>query len=117
MADKDLKEERQLAARYNIYKKGYQMILEMEMPGVTKTDLDVQVTGDHLIVKGGKNTGIQGGEYRVHEIKEGVYRNMFTLDDTIDKNKIEATVKNGIVSITLDIRESEKSKKIEIVSK
>ncbi len=117
MSEKEINEQRYFAARYNIYKTGYKMFLDLEMPGVSKEDLNIQVEGNHLMVEGVKSTGQLAGKYRIHEMKEGVYRNIFTLDDTIDKDKIEGAVKNGIVNISLDIRESEKPRKIEIVSK
>ncbi len=117
MPGKEINEQRYFAARYNIYKTGYKIFLDLEMPGVSKEDLTIQVEGNHLMVEGVKSNDHLSGNYRIHEIKEGVYRNIFTLDDTIDKGKIEAAVKNGIVNVSLDIRESEKPRNIKIVSK
>jgi len=117
MFEKENKEKRIFPARYNIYKTGYQIFLELEMPGVSKDNLNLQVENNQLIAEGTRKTEKMEGRYHIHEIKEGEYRNIFTLDETIDKNKIEAEVKNGIVRISLDIRESEKPRQIKIVSK
>ena len=104
MSEKEIKDQKYYPARYNIYKSGYKMFLELEMPGVSKDDLMIQVEGDHLMAEGRRSSDELIGKYRIHEIREGMYRNIFTLDDTIDRSKIEATVKNGIVNISLDIR-------------
>ena len=117
MADKNIEDKRYVPAKYNIYKEGDRVVLEMEMPGVSKDGLEIRVDGDHLLVEGEKKLDAVAGEYRIHEIKDGSYRHVFTIDETIDRNKIEAEIKNGIVTVNLGIRESEKPRKIEIVSR
>jgi len=110
-------EKRMLPVRYNIYNDNGGVLLEMEMPGVSKDTLEIKVDGNQFIVNGKKSIDNIPGKYRLHEIKDGEYQHVFTLDETIDKEKIEASVKNGIVSVSLGIKESEKPRKIKITSK
>jgi HSP20 family protein len=118
MSDKSIETKtRTYTAHCDIYEDSGKMVLSMEMPGVSKDMLDVKVDGDHLIIHGKRAVDGSGGNYIIREIKPGEYHNDFSLDDTIDRNKIEAMVKNGIVTVSLGIKESEKPRKIQVIAK
>ena len=114
MADADKNRKRLIQASSDIYQNENGVVLRMEMPGVGKDGLDIRVDGDKLIIHGKKNDpGVQG-EYRLHEIRDCDYYHEYSIDETIDRNKIEAVAKNGIVTINLGVKEAEKPKKIKI---
>lgn len=117
MSDHSTAETKIIPARYNIFNEDGKVYLEMEMPGVSKNSLEIKVDGNHFMVKGKKDLENLTGDFILHEIKEGEYQHIFTLDETIDREKIEASVKNGIVTVTLGIKESEKPRKIKITAK
>jgi HSP20 family protein len=100
----------------DIYENDGKVICKLEMPGVGRENLDIKVDGDKLIINGRKTTAPLKGEYRVHEIREGDYYHEFAIDDTIDRNKIDAAIKNGVVTLTLGIKEAEKPRKINVVA-
>lgn len=104
-------------ARCDIYKNSSHVVLNMEMPGVVKDNLDIKIDGDRLFIRGKKDIGLPKGKYLVREIRAGEYYQEFTIDDTIDRNKIEAVIKNGMVTLTLGIKESEKPRRITVVAK
>jgi HSP20 family protein len=105
------------AANCDIFEEDGKVILSMEMPGIEKGGLDIKIDGDHLLIHGKIEAGEQQGRYLVREIRRGDYYNDFSLDETIDRNKIDASVKNGIVTITLGIRETARPRKINVVTK
>ena len=39
------------------------------------------------------------------------------LDDTIDRSKIDASIRNGVVTVTLGLKEAEKPRKINVIAK
>ena len=90
------------------------VLLKLEMPGVAKDNLDINVDNDRLIITGKKDPRNSSGEYLIREIRRGDFYQEFTLDDTIDKTKIDATMDNGVVTLILSIKESVKPRKIEI---
>ena len=116
MADtKDVKQgKKTFSAPCDIYHDTDKVVCRLEMPGVTKENLEVKVDGNRLIIDGIKSTEKIAGEYRIREIRSGDYHQEFTIDDTVDRNKIEASIKNGIVTIHLGIREAEKPRKIQV---
>lgn len=118
MADDKKREQtmRTIHACCDIHQDTNAVVLDMEMPGVTRENLDIKVDGDHLIIHGTRNLPAEKGEYRIREIAVGDYHHEFTIDDTIDRNKINASIRNGVVSITLGIKESEKPRKIDVLS-
>ncbi len=93
------------------------IMVRIEMPGVPKDNLDVKIEGDKLIIHGRKETSETGGTFLLREIREGDYHQEFTIDDTIDRNSIEASLENGVLHLTLGLKESEKPRKIEISTK
>lgn len=119
MADRQEREvmEKSYAPSSDIYQDNGKVVLVMEMPGVTGENLDIRVDGDRLLINGKKTVTPPQGEYKVREIREGNYHHEFTIDDTIDRGKIEANIKNGVVTVTLGIKEAEKPRKINIAIK
>lgn len=93
------------------------IILELEMPGVAKNNLDIKIDGDLLIIHGKKKVDeYKEGKYHIQEIREADYHHEFTIDNTIDRNKIDALLEKGTLALTLHIKESEKPRKIEVIA-
>ena len=88
--------------------------LRLEMPGVAKDQLDIDVDGNELQITGKREAGGREGTYLMQERPSGTFRQVYTLDDTIDRNKIEASLEAGVLTLNLHRRESEKPRKITI---
>jgi HSP20 family protein len=88
--------------------------LKLEMPGVGKDQLDIDVDGNELQITGKREAGGGEGTYFMRERPSGTFRQVYTLDDTIDRSKIEASLEGGVLTLTLHRRESEKPRKITI---
>jgi len=89
-------------------------------PGLKKEDIKLNVTNDLLTVayeqkeeqnQGSKDQGWLRNEYRMQSFSRS-----FTVDDTVDVNKIAASYDNGILHLTLPKKENAQrvSKAIEI---
>jgi len=98
----------------DIYQDEDAVVLTMEMPGVTKENLHIKVDKDLLVIHGGRATEETEGQFRIREIRQGDFYQEYTIDDTIDRDKIEATIKNGLVTLRLGVKESEKPRKITV---
>ncbi|MCF7953418.1 MAG: Hsp20/alpha crystallin family protein [Spirochaetales bacterium] len=111
------KERKTYPACCDIYSEGDKVVLQLEMPGVSRENLQVNVDGDLLIVHGHKWLPAADGEFHIREIPDGDYHQEYTLDDTIDRDKISASISNGIVTITMQLKEAVKPRKIKINAK
>ena len=86
----------------DIYETNEAIILVTDMPGVDEKSLDIMLENDVLTINGYVETvhpegyGLAYAEYRV-----GDYQRSFTLSNKIDRNKIEATVKDGVLRLHL----------------
>jgi HSP20 family protein len=88
--------------------------VQVEMPGIEKTGLEVSVDGNLLTVSGRREEEQKSGSYLVRERRSGSFRKTFTIDETIDRDKIEAELTNGILTLKLRIKEAAKPKRIAI---
>ncbi len=88
--------------------------LRLEMPGVTKDNLDIHVEGDQLVVYGRRADLPEGAHPLVRERRRGDFRQVYTVGDTIDREKIEASLENGVLLLTLRLKEAVRPRRIEV---
>lgn len=89
----------------------------VDMPGVRKEYLIIDLTEDELRVGG--QTAYQGAtnENRVHvEFGNVEYSRAFTLSHIVDREKIKATLKNGVLELLLPKAEKALPRKIQVQS-
>jgi HSP20 family protein len=77
--------------------------LEAELPGMTDKDIEVKVSGDMLTIKGEKREEKQekGKHFHFSERRYGSFLRSFTLPDTVDRDKVEASFKDGVLTVIL----------------
>lgn len=75
--------------------------LELETPGITREDLEVEVLGDEVHVSGESRT-------------RGTLRYSCTLPADADPDTLEARLEDGVLQLTLQTREAEPKKLIEV---
>jgi len=93
-------------------KEGYHILLDI--PGVLKENLKIQVEKDELVVTGKISNGDKNVKQLYNEIFYDGYHRHFILPDDVDTDKIEANYDNGVLSLTLNKKEEFKPKLIEI---
>lgn len=121
MADKNLQERPEnrptVRACCDVLENDGEITLKLEMPGVTKDGLYVNIDGDQLEIRGMRDIKQpEGGNYLIHEIRNADFYQVYTIDETIDRNKIDASLKHGILTLKLGVKESQKPRKIEITA-
>jgi len=98
----------------DIYVSDDAALFAVDMPGVSKGDVTIQVDeSDTLIIKG-KNSRKEPGSPVLRQYYSGDYYRAFQLSDEYDKEKISAKLANGLLEVTVPRREEVKPKKIEI---
>jgi len=104
------------APRTNIVEKENHFVVTMEMPGLSKKDVEVGIEGDVLMVKGGheETTQTEDKELVRREYHSSRFERSFTVGKDIDPEKVKATMENGILSITLPKRAEAVGRKIDI---
>jgi HSP20 family molecular chaperone IbpA len=91
------------------------LTLVMEMPGVEKKDLDVQVENDVLRVEGRIDAAkYQGLTPLYSEYNVGHFTRAFSLSSKIDASRINATVQDGVLTLKLPKAEEARPRRIPI---
>ena len=90
--------------------------VKAEIPGLEAKDIDISMSGDTLTIKGEKKTETEEKEenYHVVERSYGSFRRVMKLPAMVDADKVEATYKNGVLTVVLPKKEEVKPKAIEI---
>src|SRR3972149_9996245 len=100
----------------DIFDNDNEIVLKAELPGLNKEDIDIHVEENLLTLRGERK--------REEEIKEkgyfrserayGTFSRSFTLPATVAANKIGASYKDGILTVTLPKAEEAKPRQIEV---
>ncbi|UCH79661.1 MAG: Hsp20/alpha crystallin family protein [Nitrospiraceae bacterium] len=91
------------------------LFLIADMPGVDEHSVDITLEKNVLTIYGRvepdvpENHRLVSAEYGI-----GDYQRTFTLSDEIDREKIQASVKNGVLRLTLPKAEAAKTRKIPV---
>ena len=90
-------------------------LIKLEIPGIEKNEVEVEIDDNILIIKGEKKTESkeENDEMYVCERTYGAFRRELQLPTNCNKEKIEANYKDGILSLSLpktEIKEKEKKK-------
>ena len=88
--------------------------LEVEMPGVSKENLEMWVENNELTIIGRRSMPAVDGTLVHRESRSENFRRAFELDPSIDSEKISAKIEQGVVSLTLPKAEQVKPRKITV---
>jgi HSP20 family molecular chaperone IbpA len=99
----------------DIYETKDAIVVLAEMPGVASDSVDITLERRVLTIRGRSAGNEHAGYQRVYnEYVDGVYERVFTLSDNIDRDRIEATLKDGVLHLVLPKAETAKARKIEL---
>ena len=95
------------------------IFLEAELPGLSKKDVQVSVEEGVLTIAGKKMHEMikKDHVHHLHERFYGSFSRSFTLPATVDAKKVEATMRDGVLRVTLTKRDQAKPKRIEVKDK
>ncbi len=90
--------------------------VRVELPGVSKDDVKITMQDNILTIRGEKKEEKEARESNYHRTERsfGSFQRSFTLPTHVKSDKIEATYKDGILTVTLPKAEEAKPKQIEV---
>ena len=90
--------------------------VKMELPGVNKEDVKINLESNILTIKGEKKQEKEEKDKNLHRVERsyGSFQRSFTLPTTVKSDKIDAVFKDGVLSISLPKAEEAKPKQIEV---
>ncbi len=99
----------------NIWESENELYAEAELPGMKNEDLEIQVVGNELTLKGRRvDTAEQGVTYHRRERSTGEFTRLVRLPVDVDADKVEATLRDGVLRITLPKAAAARPRKINV---
>jgi HSP20 family protein len=101
----------------DIYENGnHEIVLRAELPGLKREDLDIRVENNTLTLRGERkrDTEVKHESYHRIERTYGAFSRSFSLPTTVNTEKVQATFADGVLTITLPIREEAKPRQIQV---
>lgn len=101
--------------RTNLFDTGDTLEVQAEIPGVAREDLNVRIQGNYLEISGKRKPDAPEG-YAVLRVEREIatFSRSFTLPAEVEVDKVEATLKGGILTLVLPKAETAKPRQITI---
>lgn len=100
----------------DIAETGDKITVKAEIPGMEAKDIEISMVGDTLTIKGEKKAEREEKEENYHLVERsyGSFSRAMKLPAAVDPDKVQATYKNGVLTVVLPKKEEVKPKAIEI---
>ncbi len=108
---------RQAFPPVNVWEDDRTLFAEVELPGMKMDDIEVFVVGDELTIKGErKDDATEDLTYLSRERGAGSFSRVLQLPVEVDAEKVRATLRDGVLTITLPKAQTAMPRKIRIQS-
>lgn len=74
-------------------------VIEIELPGITTSDVRVDVVGNEIRVRGDVPRRDNDGKLRYHTRREGHFDNQVALPSDVDPLRTAATLRDGVLTV------------------
>jgi HSP20 family protein len=93
-----------------------EIVIKAELPGIDEKNVDVEIEGGVLTIKGERNAEKETEEkgYRRVERSYGSFLRAFTLPPTVEPEKVSASFTNGLLEVHLPKKEGAKARSIKV---
>jgi HSP20 family protein len=100
----------------DIYQTEDAVVLKASVPGIAPEELDITVEGNALTLSGEVkgDEGVDAQDYFLQERRYGTFQRSITLPTGLETDKVEASHKNGILTLRIPKREEVRPKSIKI---
>lgn len=91
-------------------------LFRADLPGIRREDLDIDLTGNRLAIKGRRAADVraEGETYHLAERAHGAFARTFTLPEEVLASEVHAELKDGVLNLSIPKRPEAKPQKIKI---
>lgn len=100
----------------DIYETKEEYVFKLELPGITKEEIKVELEGDRLSISGDRKEEKEVNKENFHRVERvcGSFSRSFQLPKNSDGEKVNANMKDGILELRIAKKEEAKAKSIAI---
>lgn len=108
--------ERRFSPAFDVSETDTEFLVKAELPGVDPKDVEVNLAGNILTVRGEKKEEHEEKAGSIHRVERsfGSFSRSFTIPSEVQDDKVKATYRDGILTLRLPKVESAKKKTITI---
>ena len=105
-----------ITPRVDVSETDREVKVRVDVPGIDPKDVSIEVTENSLALSGtvDRSEEEKRENYYRMERQFGQFSREFLLPSKIDPDSVEATAKNGVITITLKKQESEQKRKVSV---
>ncbi len=97
------------------YRRGEQFIVQLDLPGIEPSTIDLTVEQNVLTVRAERRFEPQAGdEVVIAERPHGTYTRQVFLGDTLDSDNVQATYEQGVLTLTIPVAEAVKPRRVQV---
>jgi HSP20 family protein len=103
----------------DFYEGDDEVVVQVELPGVHRRDIEIAVNGNQLVIKGERSTADRFDQAAFHrmERQHGPFKRVLELPVPVDSERIEANYQDGVLVVVLPVHSHSKKKKIKVSAK
>lgn len=98
----------------DIYETPAEFVVNAELPEVSEQDISIKLEGTVLEISGERKLHREGRSYHQVERAYGTFSRTFVLPADVDREAIEASLKDGVLRVVIPKRAGEPARRIEI---
>ena len=94
----------------------HELVITAELPGMSRESIDIRLENNMLTIRGERRKASETKDEQFHRVERayGTFSRSFSLQATVDPNKVSADYKEGVLTITLPTREESKPRQIQV---
>ena len=111
--------EREWDPAFDVAENENEYVIKGEIPGIDSKDLDISLLDGVLTIKGEKKKEREDKEANYHRVERcyGSFYRSFQVPDDVKTEELDASYKDGIITLTLPKTEKKAARKIEVKDK
>lgn len=108
--------DRSLSPAVDVVENENEIVMVCDLPGVRKEDLDLSISRNVITIKGDKKAEKkkEGRKTFRNETWSGAFQRTISLPETVDPEKVEASMKDGVLTVKVAKREEVKPRQISV---
>lgn len=108
--------DRTVSPALDVVERDEEFVVTCDLPGVDLKDLDISVSENVLTIKGEKHDDKEQKDLKVYrkETWEGGFQRTLSMPKSIDSARTSASLKNGVLTITLPKKEEVRPRQISV---
>ena len=106
----------QTSQLFNVSEDGESYLIEVSSPGFNKEDFNIELDNTNLVISGELKEENEDLNYQKREFKYSSFKRRFSLPQMVNRDKINAEYKNGILRVKVPKVEKEQTKAIRTIA-